>query len=63
MTDPQLTAYIQKSVVFLYSYTGLQERQINKTISYTTAKKEKKCQGIILATEGKEVYIANHKHR
>ena len=41
MTDPQLTPYIQKSVVFLYSYTGLQERQINKTISYTTAKKEK----------------------
>ena len=51
----------QKSLAFLYTNNEKREREINKTISFTTVMKRIKYLGINLPKETKGLYIENYK--
>ena len=51
----------QKSVAFLYANNKLTEREIQKTISFTTASKRIKYLGINLTKDVKDLYSENYK--
>ena len=52
---------IQKSVVFLYTNNEISEKEINKTIPFTTASKPIQYLGINLTKEVKNLYSENYK--
>ena len=52
---------ICKSSVFLYTNTKLTERELKKTISFTTASKRIKYLEINLTKEVKDLYSENYK--
>ena len=52
---------IQKSATFLYSNSRLSEREIKKTVLFTTASKRIKYLGINLTKEVKDLYSENYK--
>ena len=51
----------QKSLAFLYTNNEKTEREIKKTIPFTTAMKRIKYLGINLPKETKDLYIENYK--
>ena len=51
---------IQKSVAFLYANNELKEREIKKTIPFTTATKRIKYLGINLINDVKDLYLENY---
>ena len=60
----KLTGYkinTQKSLIFLYTNNEKTEREIKKTIPFTTAMKRIKYLGINLHKETKDLYIENYK--
>ena len=50
-----------KSIAFLYTNNERSEREIRKTIPFTTASKGIKYLGISLPKERKEIYSENYK--
>ena len=52
---------IQKSVAFLYANNELKEREIKKTIPFTTATKRIKYLGTNLNKDVKDLYLENYK--
>ena len=52
---------VQKSVAFLYANNELPEREVKKTIPFTSATKRIKYLGINLTKEVKDLYSENYK--
>ena len=52
---------IQKSVEFLYANNELTEREIKKTMPFTTASKRIKYLRINLSKDVKDLYLENYK--
>ena len=52
---------IQKSGAYLYTNSELSEREIKKTIPFTTTSKRIKCLAINLTKEVKDLYSKNYK--
>ena len=52
---------LQKAVAFLYPNNELTERELKNTIPFTIATKRKKCLGINLTKEVKDLYNENYK--
>ena len=51
----------QKSVALLYTNNERSEREINETISFTTASKRKEVLAVNLPKEAKDLYSENYK--
>ena len=52
---------IQKSVMFLYTNNNLSEREIKKTIPFTTASKRIKYLGKNITKEVEDLYLENYE--
>ena len=64
LTRIQVTGYkinTQKSLAFLYTNNEKSEREIKKSIPFTTARKRIKYLGINIPKETKELYAENYK--
>ena len=64
INDSKITGYkinIQKPLAFLYTNNEKSEREIQESIPFTIARKRRKCLGINLPKETKELYTENYK--